>query len=490
MPASSSSPAASKWWAAARCRARRSAFESMPYATSRMMLWTKRVLAALGRARIGLVRQELLAREIEQARLQRCDLGATHCRERREREALAQDRGVLQQRTVLRTEGVQTGGDERVEGLRDLKLAELARPPRRRPRRSAGHLGPRASGSSRRRTAARLRPAPTIVPTTSSLAPGAIRARGRAIAPSASGSRCNATKLRWPAPQFGRRSTSSGRASVIDQDRLVRDHSSTDSMKSSSPVSAHCRSSNTITTVPLSLIRSKNVSPGSEQLLPAAGRTLAEAQQEREARLEPVALLVVGHVLGDGRRELAAGDTRRIGLGDAGTHPHHLAERPERDAVAVGGAAALMPPDVSDRPSMYLSSSHARRDLPMPPMPVTDTTRALPSRPVACSSSLSIRSSSARPTNGGSTVIRFAPRRSATTRKRAPGTHRLLLALQRRGRRRSSKAIAREAARKVASPTNTFPGSAADWSREAVFTMSPVTMPWLPTSPATSRPPR
>jgi hypothetical protein len=40
-----------------------------------------------------------------------------------------------------------------------------------------------------------------------------------------------------------------------------------------------------------------------------------------------------------------------------------------------------------------------------------------------------------------------------------------------------SKAIAREAARNVPSPTITLPGSAALWSLAAVFTASPTTIP-------------
>ena len=42
-----------------------------------------------------------------------------------------------------------------------------------------------------------------------------------------------------------------------------------------------------------------------------------------------------------------------------------------------------------------------------------------------------------------------------------------------------SNAIAREAARQVASPTSTVPAAATDWSREAVLTRSPATIPWL-----------
>ncbi len=131
---------------------------------------------------------------------------------------------------------------------------------------------------------------------------------------------------------------------------------------------------------------------------------------------------------------------------------------------------------VSLSPSTYFASSQVSRDLPMPPIPVTDTTRALPSRPVACSSSFSKRSSSVRPTNGGSIAIRFAPSRSATTRKARHAPTGASFPF-RASSPTASNAIAREAARKVASPTSTVPGSAADWSRDAVFTMSPVTMP-------------
>ena len=41
-----------------------------------------------------------------------------------------------------------------------------------------------------------------------------------------------------------------------------------------------------------------------------------------------------------------------------------------------------------------------------------------------------------------------------------------------------SKTIAADAARCVASPTSTVPGAATDWSREAVLTRSPATIPW------------
>ena len=54
------------------------------------------------------------------------------------------------------------------------------------------------------------------------------------------------------------------------------------------------------------------------------------------------------------------------------------------------------------RPSTYFCSSHTSRDLPMPATPAMCRSRGRPSRPVACSSSFVSRSSSSRPTNGGS----------------------------------------------------------------------------------------
>ena len=91
---------------------------------------------------------------------------------------------------------------------------------------------------------------------------------------------------------------------------------------------------------------------------------------------------------------------------------------------------------------------------------------------------MSGRSSSARPTKGGSrTSERPRPPRSATTRPaRQAGTGAALPL--RTCSPAGSKAIARDAARIVASPTRTVPGGATDWSREAVVTRSPATMPW------------
>src|SRR6185312_6091675 len=45
---------------------------------------------------------------------------------------------------------------------------------------------------------------------------------------------------------------------------------------------------------------------------------------------------------------LGPGRLRVVGLEQPGARPDHLAERPERDAFAVGGGAAVVPPDTLD----------------------------------------------------------------------------------------------------------------------------------------------
>ena len=108
-----------------------------------------------------------------------------------------------------------------------------------------------------------------------------------------------------------------------------------------------------------------------------------------------------------------------------------------------------------------------------------DTSRGRPSRPLVAMMSLSSRSSSSRPTNGGSGMsLRPCPPPPATTRRaRQVGTGAALplsdLIARRLERDRAS------AARIVASPTRTVPGVATDWMRAVVLTRSPATMPSL-----------
>ena len=106
-----------------------------------------------------------------------------------------------------------------------------------------------------------------------------------------------------------------------------------------------------------------------------------------------------------------------VALGQAGPPPDHLAERPERHALAVRRRASAMPPDRFDDAIEVLLELPGEPALADPAWPTSETRRARRSRPTAWNCSLRKRSSSVRPTNGGSRASgRRAPPRSPTTR--------------------------------------------------------------------------
>ena len=238
------------------------------------------------------------------------------------------------------------------------------------------------------------------------------------IAASVSGSRRIAIAPRRSVPQPGRRSRSSGRARVSTKIGLDRPQSRRCSRKSSRPSSDHWRSSTTNATVPVSASRSKNVRHAANSSVAAAGRRLADAEQDEDPRLDPCALGLVGDVLlrasprsprgsrprprprpGPARRRIISPSAQNV------TPSPYDGERPRCHQTC------------STTPSRYFSSSQASRLLPMPAWPTSETRRARRSRPVAWNCSFRKRSSSVRPTNGGSSASgRRAPPRSPTTR--------------------------------------------------------------------------
>ena len=86
------------------------------------------VLAVLGRARVGLHTEHLLAREGDEHRLE-VGVGARKRRQRVSREGLAEHGRVLEQSTLLRREPVEPRGDQCVQRLRHLERLDLARQP-------------------------------------------------------------------------------------------------------------------------------------------------------------------------------------------------------------------------------------------------------------------------------------------------------------------------------------------------------------------------
>ena len=85
--------------------------------------------------------------------------------------------------------------------------------------------------------------------------------------------------------------------------------------------------------------------PSREEFLTVAGRGFDEPEKVGEPRFDPSSLVGIGDELGHRGRELGPGRGGVLGFVDGGAHPHHLAERPERDALPVGGGAALVPVD-------------------------------------------------------------------------------------------------------------------------------------------------
>ena len=131
---------------------------------------------------------------------------------------------------------------------------------------------------------------------------------------------------------------------------------------------------------------------------------------------------------------------------------------------------------------MYFRNSQPSRDLPVPAGPDTSTIRGTRRSAAAWNSSLIVRSSASRPVSGASSPsTRWLPPTPASTRvARHSGTGSDLPFS--RCSPASANPTALPASRYVAPSTSTCPGSAADWTRAAVFTASPATMP-SPTAP-------
>ena len=127
---------------------------------------------------------------------------------------------------------------------------------------------------------------------------------------------------------------------------------------------------------------------------------------------------------------------------------------------------------------MYFSNSHASRDLPMPGTPTIDSSRCAPLgggrvKELLGHAQLALAADEQRlePAEAAFSL----PRRDdpeCLPQRRLPALAFELVLPGVRVRPYAS------VARFVASPTSTVPGSAADWTRDAVLTRSPATMPW------------
>ena len=226
----------------------------------------------------------------------------------------------------------------------------------RRGRRSVGRCPPPARGvprrgapgRSRRRRAGCRRRARRSSRSPGRAGPGTNPTRSSRITAGGRGSSASDVEFRVWVPHPGRRSNSSGRVSVTTRSGRPRDHSRTWSMKSSRPVSAHWRSSNSRTVVPRSAIRSKNSrhAPKSAPRPPAgAGSSPSNASSAGSTKRRSSSS---GTYSATVSRDPPARRRLVVVLGQPGAPADHLAERPEGDALAVRRRPTPMPVDVLD----------------------------------------------------------------------------------------------------------------------------------------------
>ena len=158
-----------------------------------------------------------------------------------------------------------------------------------------------------------------------------------------------------------------------------RDHSRRWSMKSSVPESAQWRSWKTRTTVPVDGEPLEERSPRAEQLvgdeIAAAiprSSSIAGSIQRRSGSS--------GTTLVQHRGDLGPGRRLVVRLGQPGPPADHLAERPERDPLAVGGRATVVPPrprhdpvevllELPGEPALADAARPDDRDVADPPLP-------------------------------------------------------------------------------------------------------------------------
>ena len=300
------------------------------------------VLTPLGRARVGLDRQELLARQRGQEQFELGLVQSGQCGEAGLGEGPAEHRGVLEQATLLGLESVQPRGDQRVECFRDGECFD--RPRRavdiafaleetavekhadgldgveRHALRSVEDLGLKLLLETRDEAVEQLLHRPL-------------------------GKRLERQRGGVPA----------GRPEVGPAFQQVRpgEHQHEDAMVAR-PLEQVLDEIEERRIRPVHVFEDEDGraalgealeedAPGREEVVPLMRLPLGQAQEVGETGLDPVALLLVFDVGLGGLAELLPSGPRVLALGDLRPHPDHLGERPVRDAFAVGEAAAALP---------------------------------------------------------------------------------------------------------------------------------------------------
>ena len=302
----------------------------------------KAVLAAFRRARVGLDRDELLARQRREHLL---DLIAGHSADRRkavERERLAEHRRLLHEPALVLGKTVEPGGDEGVQRLGDLELRDRAGDP------IAAVAGahddaaveqhPRRLDRVQRHTLSRRRDACDRV-RRQSRHHSRDELRHGLSAERLERERCERPRRRPPA------------RTIAELWPRERDH---EQAVIARPLHQVGDEREQRLVGPLHVLedehdgqalghRLEEPAPGREEAFAVAVGDLRQPQQMAQRRHHPVAVLRVGHPFAHHGLELGPGCGGRLVLGDPGAHAHHLAQCPECDPVAVGQAAAAVP---------------------------------------------------------------------------------------------------------------------------------------------------
>ncbi len=169
-----------------------------------------------------------------------------------------------------------------------------------------------------------------------------------AVCSSESGESASVVAFSLPPPQPGRRSRSSGRAVATTSSGTSVTQSTSSSRKSRRLSSAQWMSSTTTTSGRCSASPSRKrrqAANASFRRSPPSCASLGEAEEREEMRLDPRLVAGAGERVLDGLVDLRRDLLRCVLLEDAGLRLDDLAERPQRDSVAVGEAAPLAPGD-------------------------------------------------------------------------------------------------------------------------------------------------
>ncbi len=300
------------------------------------------VLAALRRARIGLDGEDLLA---QQARQQRLQLRLGETRQHRQpllRERLPEHGAVLDETALGRAEGIEPRSDERVQRLGHFELVDGADGPEHVPLAGecpAVEQHPHGLDRVQRHALGVLQdPCPEV------LGQPGHETREQAL-----------HRLRRERLEVEGREAALAGAPARALLRELRPREREDEERvAPRPVEQVLEEVEQTGVSPLDVLEDQDGRrllgepleedpPGGEEVLLVAGRAVLEAEEVREARLDPGSLAGVQDVFGQREVELLPRSGRFLLLGDPAAHPHHLGQRPVGDAVPVRETAAAVP---------------------------------------------------------------------------------------------------------------------------------------------------